>query len=37
MIGEINQAEKDKYFFTYMWNQKNKMNEYNKTETDSEI
>jgi len=31
MLSEINQTEKDKHYaFTYMWNLKNKTNEYNK-------
>ena len=39
MLGEISQTEKRQilYIFTYMWNLKNKMNEYSKTETDSRI
>ena len=39
MLSEISQTEKDKYsVITYMWNLKNKTNnEYNKTETDSQI
>ena len=33
-----NKSEKDKYsVITYMWNLKNKTNEYNKIETDSQI
>ena len=40
MLSEISQTEKDiLYVITYMWNLKNKTNEYiyNKTETDSQI
>ena len=38
MLSEIGQTEKDKYIvISYMWNLKNKTNEYNKTETDSQI
>ena len=37
MLCEISQTAKDKYsVITYMWNLKNKMNEYNKTETDTD-
>ena len=38
MLREIIQTKKDKYLyvFTYIWNLKNlKINEYNKTKTDS--
>ena len=37
--SEINRTGKDKYHvFTYMWNLKSKeLNEYNKTETNSQI
>ena len=36
MFSEINHPEKDKYsVITYMWNLKNHMNAYNKTEKDS--
>ena len=38
MLSEIGQTKKDKYsVITYMWNLKNKTNEHNKTETDSQI
>ena len=34
MLSEMSQTEKDKYcIFTYTWNVKNKMNEYNKTDS----
>ena len=38
MLSEINQTEKEiLHVITYMWNLKNKMNEYNKAQTDSQI
>ena len=38
MLSEISQTEKDKYIvISYMWNLKNKTNEYNKTEAESQI
>ena len=37
-FSEISETEKDKYsVITYMWNLKNKTNEQNKTEIDSDI
>ena len=30
MLSEISQTEKNKYYFTYMWNLKNKTNEQTK-------
>ena len=36
MLSEVSQIEKDKYsVITYMWNLKNHMNAYNKTEKDT--
>ena len=37
MLSEISQTEKDKYYILTLWNLKNKTNDYNKTETDSQI
>ena len=34
MLSEISQAEKTNYDINYMWNVKNKINEYSKTEID---
>ena len=36
MPSETSQTKINPLFFTYMWNQKNKINEYNKTEMDSQ-
>ena len=37
MLSEISQRKTNTVHFTYIWNLKNKTNEYNKTETDSQI
>ena len=37
MLSEMSDRERQRlYLITYMYNLKNKMNEYNKTETDSQ-
>ena len=37
LLNERRQRQTSDVYFTYMWNLKNKMNEYNRTETDSSM